>query len=167
MCHYELEINRLPLLQHFCSYINVQEEETVSSTMEVGMHDYNHPHSGRHPGLAERNNKFRSVGAQLGDDAKAVETSDLTGLITDELEACVWTIRGLGNETERYHITWRLVQWDLLKQNRYQSLKWAGIEFMIWAHALDFFTQGSHRLAEWTQMFRLNMSNAFWSLCCI
>ena len=53
------------------------------------MHDYNHPHSGRHPGIAERNNRFRPVGVQLGGDAKAVETSDLTGLLTDKVEACV------------------------------------------------------------------------------
>lgn len=68
--------------------MNVQEEETASITMEVGMHDYNHPHSGRHPGIAQRNNRFRPVGVQLGGDVKAVETSDLTGLLTDELEAC-------------------------------------------------------------------------------
>lgn len=76
-------------LLHLCSYINVQEEETASGTMEAGMYDYHHPHSGRHPGIAERNNRFRPVGGQLGDDGKAVETSDLTGLLTDELEARV------------------------------------------------------------------------------
>lgn len=74
---------------HLCSYINVQEEETASGTMEVEMHDYNHPHSGRHPGIAERNDRFRPVGVHLGGDDKAVETSDLTGLLTDELEVCV------------------------------------------------------------------------------
>lgn len=67
----------------------MQEEETASGTMEVGMRDYNHPHSGRHPGIAERNNRFRPVGVQLGGGVKAVETSHLTGLLTDELEACV------------------------------------------------------------------------------
>lgn len=41
------------------------------------------------------------------------------------------TVKGLGNAIERYHITRRLVQWDLLKQNCYQRLKWAGVEFMI------------------------------------
>lgn len=52
-----------------------------------GIHDYNHPHSGKCPGSDERNNKFTPVGVQLGGDAKAVETSDLTGLLTGELEA--------------------------------------------------------------------------------
>lgn len=51
------------------------------------MHDYNHPHSGKRPGIDERNNRFRPVGVHLGGDVKAVETSDLTGLLTDELEA--------------------------------------------------------------------------------
>lgn len=51
------------------------------------MHDHNHPHSGKCPGSDERNNKFTPVGVQLGVDAKAVETSDVTRLLTGELEA--------------------------------------------------------------------------------
>lgn len=95
------------------SYINTQEEEIASDTAEVGTHGYTHPHSGRHPGTADRN-RFRPAGTQLGSDVKAVETSALTGLIRDEADT--YNAKGLGNTTERCHLARRLVQWDLLKQ---------------------------------------------------
>lgn len=41
------------------------------------------------------------------------------------------TIKDLGNAVEHYRVTGRLVQWDLLKQNCYEGLKWAGTAFMI------------------------------------
>lgn len=69
-----------PAPLHLCSYISLQEEETASGTVEVGTRDCNHPHSGRHPGIAERNNRFRPVGVQLGGDVSAVETRELAGL---------------------------------------------------------------------------------------
>lgn len=67
-------------LLHLCPYTNVQEEEIASGTMGAGVQDYNHPHSGRHPGIAERNNRFRPEGVQFGGDAEAVATSNLTSL---------------------------------------------------------------------------------------
>lgn len=90
-------------LLHLCPNINVQEEEIASGTMGVGVHDYNHPHSGRHPGIAERNNRFRPDGVQFGGDAEAVATSDLTSLLAWDRSMC--TIKGLGNTVEGYHMT--------------------------------------------------------------
>lgn len=69
------------------------------------MHDYNHPHSGRHPGISERNNRFRPDRVQFGDEA--VATSDLTGLLARDRSMC--TIKGLDNAAECYHMTRRLI----------------------------------------------------------
>lgn len=65
----------------------MQEEEIGSGAMEAGVHDYNHPHSGRHPSIAERNNRFRPGGVQFG--GEAVATSDLTGLLAWDRMVCV------------------------------------------------------------------------------
>lgn len=168
MCHCDSDLESInsrcsstsvPLLLH-----KRARKRNCKRTMEVGTHGYTYPHSGRHPGVADRNNRFRPAGTQLGSDVKAVETSALTGLIRDELETC--TVKGLGNATERYHLARRLVQWDLLKQNGYQGSKRGGGEVMIGAHALDFFTQSSRRRAESTLTCHLKMSDSFWSSCC-
>lgn len=93
MCHYYSELDSIvfycsntfaPLLLRKCA----RRRNYKQYDEGVGMHDYSHPHPGKCPGSDERNNKFRPVGVQLGGDAKAVETSDLTGLLTGELEAC-------------------------------------------------------------------------------
>lgn len=94
-----------PTALYLCPYINMQEEEIASGTMEAGVHDYNHSHSGRHPGIAERNNRFRPDRVQFGDEV--VATSDLTGLLPWDKSMC--TIKGLGNAVECYHMTRRLI----------------------------------------------------------
>lgn len=93
-------------LSHLCPYINAQEEGVASGTMEAGAHDYNLPHSGRHPGTAERNNTFRPEGVQFGGEAEAVATSDLTGLLAWDRSR--HTTEGLGNAMECYHMVRRV-----------------------------------------------------------
>lgn len=66
----------------------MQEEEIASGTMEAGVHDYSHPHSGRHPGIAERNNRFQPEGVHFGGDVEAVATSDLTSLLARDRSMC-------------------------------------------------------------------------------
>lgn len=106
---------------HLCPDINLQEEEITSGTMDAGVHDYNHPHSGRHPGTAERNNRFRPEEVQFGGDAEDVATSDLTSLLAWDRSMC--TIKGLGNTVECYHMT-RLI-------NRIEAQLLSGIKVFV------------------------------------